>query len=111
MHGSPALTEEALALKKVMDHEMSVKNFESEMTHFVANLRLMTADPEQTPTLSLNVEAVARKSRKAIPWFCTEPQITLYFFGSSSMPRRKSTLDLDKWLINHFNGMDGSDAL
>jgi HPt (histidine-containing phosphotransfer) domain-containing protein len=45
-YGFPSLTEEAFALEKVMDNETSVKNFESEMAHFVANLRLMTADPE-----------------------------------------------------------------
>ena len=67
-------------MEKVMDHEMSVKNFESEMTHFVANLRLMTADPEQTPTLSLNVEVVARKSRKAIPWFLHRTPNNIVFF-------------------------------
>jgi HPt (histidine-containing phosphotransfer) domain-containing protein len=45
-YGFPSLTEEAFALEKVMDNETSVKNFESELAHFVANLRLMTADPE-----------------------------------------------------------------
>ncbi len=45
-YGFPSLTEEAFALEKVMDNKTSVKNFESEMAHFVANLRLMTADPE-----------------------------------------------------------------
>ena len=45
-YGFPSLTEEAFALEKAMDNETSVKKFESEMDHFVANLRLMTADPE-----------------------------------------------------------------
>ncbi len=45
-YGFPSLTEEAFALEKVMDNGTSVKNFESELAHFVANLRLMTANPE-----------------------------------------------------------------
>ena len=45
-YGFPSLTEEAFALEKAMGNETTVKEFASEMAHFVANLRRMTADSE-----------------------------------------------------------------